>query len=801
MPLILPKHNLKQRDLLRDVRPASVRFFEQLGKVEYFAATAVCSAAGILVSPDVAVWGELIVVIVWLYHRWLHGRSVELPFKMPKYAGNLPDPKNSPPGAGRGKPGKSEGILYLGNLEDKDDPRYGEEIWLTNNDARTHMVYLGTTGSGKTEGLKAIVSNALTWGSGFVYVDGKADTDLWASLYAMARRFGRDDDILLLNYMTANAEGGATSNSMNPFSNGSASYLANMLVQLMPDAGGDNAMWKERAVALLFALLPALTWKRDNQNLLLDIGVIREYIELQPIIRLARDPNVPERIIKGLQGYLNTLPGYVDAAFDDEGNERPPSPDQPMYDLSVARQQHGYLSMQFTRALQSLADEYGYIFKVQLADIEMLDVVLNRRILIALIPALEKSGDEAANLGKIIAANLKGMMGMTLGNTVEGSWETAIGSKQTRSQSSFMTVFDEVGYYTAQGMAVMAAQARSLGFSLIFAAQDIPSMEKRVKQEAQSILGNCNLKIFGKLEDPTETKKFLSDHTPTSWILESNGMSAPTNTVSSLFMNMPFYDNRGTGGTANRPTVTYDHLREQREGEAHMFFAQWAIHVRVFFAAPEKVKALRVHRFLPVPTCTTSTMARERTITELVAHFKESGWKAATAAPNVPTAAEIAAIVKNWTATISAGHAPQEAGIVALAGLSKVEVKVSAKAGEAVAPTKAGGRTASAPAAATKGAAKTGKAPEALRTGDEYAINDMDSFGEAAPRAAQAAPRAATSVGGFKPTDRDLDVVTRPGDEDETFDLANIILPDDMALLLEQSARRLNEGLSEGKQA
>jgi hypothetical protein len=32
-----------------------------------------------------------------------------------------------------------------------------------------------------------------------------------------------------------------------------------------------------------------------------------------------------------------------------------------------------------------------------------------------------------------------------------------------------MTIFDEVGYYTtSQGMAVMAAQARSLGFSLGF---------------------------------------------------------------------------------------------------------------------------------------------------------------------------------------------------------------------------------------------------------------------------------------------------------------------------------------------
>ncbi len=93
---------------------------------------------------------------------------------------------------------------------------------------------------------------------------------------------------------------------------------------------------------------------------------------------------MPERVTHALNGYLHTLPGFVDAAFDDEGNERPPSPDQPMYDLQVARQQHGYLSMQFTRSLQMMADEYGYIFKAQLADVDVLDVVLNRRILVVL---------------------------------------------------------------------------------------------------------------------------------------------------------------------------------------------------------------------------------------------------------------------------------------------------------------------------------------------------------------------------------------------------------------------------------
>ncbi|MGE4351897.1 MAG: type IV secretion system DNA-binding domain-containing protein, partial [Bdellovibrionales bacterium] len=378
--VVLKKHYVNQRNLLRDARPASVRLKEYWNQTSSFAMVMIVFGIGTIAVDGMYLATDAMLLLTYFYARWvLLNTNAELPFKMPQAAAPLPDPHNQPPG--KNTPGKSEGILYLGNVNEADNPDHMRELWLTNNDARTHILFIGTTGSGKTEGLKSIVANSLTWGSGFVYVDGKADTDLWASLYALARRFGRDDDLLVLNYMTANSDNGAVSNTMNPFSNGSASYLTNMVVSLMPDAGGDNAMWKERAVALMGALMPALTWKRDKAGLLLDVSVLRDYIELPAIIRLSRDPALPERIVRGLQGYLRTLPGYIDAAFDDEGNERPPSSDQPMYDLQVARQQHGYLSMQFTRSLQSLADEYGYIFKAQLADVDVLDVVLNRRIL------------------------------------------------------------------------------------------------------------------------------------------------------------------------------------------------------------------------------------------------------------------------------------------------------------------------------------------------------------------------------------------------------------------------------------
>ncbi|MDX2027890.1 MAG: TraM recognition domain-containing protein [Alphaproteobacteria bacterium] len=809
MPILLSKHTVAQRTMLRDVRPVSVIFMEMIGKPDFIAMSAFgMSATFILASASIGGYADLIFLFLCLYFRWGIKRPIVLPFKLPRYA-NMADPNNPPPG--RSKGGKSDGILFIGNVSDAADDNFGRELWLTNTDARTHILYLGTTGSGKTEGLKSMVANALAWGSGFSYTDGKADTDLWASLYAMARRFGRDDDIFVLNYMTGNADDGATSNTMNPFSNGSASYLANMITSFMPDAGGDNAMWKERAVALMFALMPALTFKRDKQGLLLDVGVVRDYIELQPIIRLSRDPNLPERIVHGLQGYLNTLPGFVDAAFDDEGNERPPSPDQPMYDLQVARQQHGYLSMQFTRSLQSLADEYGYIFKAQLADIDVLDIVLNRRIVVVLIPALEKSGDEAANLGKIVAASLKGMMGATLGNTVEGSWESAIGSKQTHSASSFMTVFDEVGYYTAQGMAVMAAQARSLGFSLVFASQDLPSMEKRVKQEAKSIVGNCNLKILGRIEDPTDTKEFVQRHGGTSWVMETKGMTAPTNTVSSLFMNMPFYDERGAS-YQNRQRVDYDHLRGQREGEAHLLFGDWAVQARMFHAVPERVKALRVHRLLPVPGTTSSTAARERAMNELNARLKDPEWTAAGAGAAVTATPELAAMAKGIAVANAVKRSPVETGIMALASLAGTAAKPAEDAGTEKPAAKtppvaapSNGKSAAHAKPENGGIVEARVIPAnipeispaekaslrahlpPLLEGDQFAITETDY-------AASSSGKAPTSS--LSATEADLGTVMPRSASEDATDILATKLPDDVSAMLEESAKKLNKGLT-----
>jgi intracellular multiplication protein IcmO len=642
------KYQRDLKDFIRDTRTPYARFRETAE--DPFTAGMVMAVAGgfVYLTHFGQAIADFLGIAGALYFWWLTRRVYKAPLKLPAFARQKDMNEKSK---------KAAGILHLGNEKAGND-----ELWLNGKDAGTHILFLGTTGSGKTEGLKSLVSNALTWGSGFIYIDGKADTDLWASIYALARRFGRDDDLFVLNYLTGNSDLGSVSNTINPFTTGSSSYLTNLLVSLMDEAKGENAMWKGRAVALLGALMPVLTWRRENLGIPLDVKVILDSISLQSIIRLSRDQTVPDRVRNALSTtYLETLPGYIAAAFDDDGNEAPPGPNDPPRDMSTVSQQHNFLSMQFTRALQSLSGDYWHIFGNQVADVVMQDIVLNRRILVVLIPSLEKSADEAANLGKIVTASIKGMMGTTLGSSVEGDWSGVIDNKLSKSSSPFMTVFDEVGYYATAGMAVMAAQARSLGFSLIFASQDIPSMELRVREEARSITANCNLKIFGKLEESLDTQNFFEKTVGQTLVTETSGMSQSKSGGN-------YYD--GKNASLNlRAKAGWGDLRDQVEGEVHLTWQSKVIAGRLFYAAPKRVKAMRVHKLLGVQAPEMRTRSESAIIRKLAENLRNPAWTASVGGP-AEELPELTIMAEGFKLARNAKFDMKDCGTMAIAALA-----------------------------------------------------------------------------------------------------------------------------------
>ncbi len=583
------EHELSPQLLLRDTRTLGMKCADFFKDPANSAALILGFAAAVFFFPAVCEFLFLVSFCIFLYAVT---RRYKLPFRMPMRSA-APDYNDLSPGSN--KPQKARGITFFGNKKNTK-----EELWFNNDDMRTHVLIFGSTGSGKTVALTSIAFNSLVQGSGFLYVDGKGDNSLFANIFSMVRSMGREDDLLLINFMTGardivGPQERRLSNTMNPFCTGSSSMLSQLVVSLM-DSGsqsGDGDMWKGRAIVFVEALMKVLVYMRDQGKILLDANTIRNYFDLTRLeamgldkmfIRDNQEPvslaGAPDLILEPIMNYLATLPGFEKSKKGKQSGQ--------------VFEQHGFITMQLTRVFGSLADTYGHIIRTNLAEVDLKDVVLNRRILVVLLPALEKSPDELSNLGKVIIASLKAMMAAGLGDTVEGSYREIITRKPTNAPTPYMCILDEYGYYAVKGFAVVPAQARSLGFSVIFAGQDLPAFEKASKEEAASIGANTNIKICMKLEDPMQTWEFFQKTAGESYVTKVDSFQTNAQSMLNNYM-----DSR-SASSEKRARIDLLDLKEQTPGEAHIFFKSRIVRARLFYANPLPVERIRMNQFLKV---------------------------------------------------------------------------------------------------------------------------------------------------------------------------------------------------------
>lgn len=583
------QHEQDPRKLLRDTRTLGQRvvdFFKNPTNVTILLVGTGMSAFFISGLAD------LFFLIGIGFFVYAYTRKSSLPFRMPQRSSAI-DHNDLVPGTSKGR--KARGICLFGNQISN-----GEELWFSNEDMRTHCLIFGSTGSGKTEALVSLAFNSLVQGSGFIYVDGKGDNSLFAKIFSMARKMGREDDVLLINFMTGardivGPQEKRLSNTMNPFANGSSSMLAQLVVSLMDSSSNtpDGDMWKGRAIVFVEALMKVLVYMRDKGAILLDANSVRNYFELPRLESIVVDKqfprdnqepvslaDAPEVILEPIGNYLKNLPGYDRSK---KGKQ-----------VSQVLEQHGFITMQLTKVFGSLSDTYGHILRTNLAEVDLKDVVLNRRILVVLLPAFEKSPDELSNLGKIIVASLKSMLAAGLGEDVEGEYRDIVQRKPTNAPAPYLCVLDEYGYYAVPGFAVVPAQARSLGFSIIFAGQDLPAFQKASKEEALSIGANTNIKICMKLEDPLDTWDFFSKTAGESFVTKVDAFQTRPESMMNNYL-----DTR-SASSEKRARIDLLDLKEQREGEAHIFFKSRIVRARMFYADPKPVKRMRLNQFLKV---------------------------------------------------------------------------------------------------------------------------------------------------------------------------------------------------------
>ncbi|EKS9765552.1 conjugal transfer protein TrbC, partial [Salmonella enterica] len=155
----------------------------------------------------------------------------------------------------------ASGIFYVGYQRVRD---IGRELWLSMDDLTRHIMFFATTGGGKTETIFAWAINPLCWARGFTLVDGKAQNDTARTIWYLARRFGREDDVEVINFMNGGKSrseiilsGEKTrpqSNTWNPFCYSTEAFTAETMQSMLPQnvQGGE---WQSRAIAMNKALV------------------------------------------------------------------------------------------------------------------------------------------------------------------------------------------------------------------------------------------------------------------------------------------------------------------------------------------------------------------------------------------------------------------------------------------------------------------------------------------------------------------------------------------------------------------
>lgn len=533
--------------------------------------------------------------------------------------------------------------------------RASDDFWRDENGC---MVQKGIV-THNTEFLISLIYNNLIQCSGFIYVDGKGDAKTYRSAYSLLRAMGRDDDALVINFQTGakdiiGAQSSKMSNTLNICATGSSGMLAQTFMGLM--AVDKQDVWSERANSLIEALTKPLVFLRDQYKMPLDVSVVRNYFVLEWLEAMVLCfpyvyPGI-ELTLSGMKAYLDNLPGWTrDNALvrkwlietkkevakqkfsrsREDGGEGVPFNETDPRHVSALQQlcmkefdveefskalsngmmnakgevlqgqendtllQHGYITMQLVRSFNSLSDTYGYIMKAAQAEVDMTDVFLNRRALMVLLPALEKAPAELSSLGRVIVTTLRATMAIGLGAQIEGETIRIIDSRPTNAPTPFMCVLDEYGYYTVVGFSVVPAQARSLGFAVTFAGQDLPAFEKSSKEEAKTTLGNTNSKFCGKLEcvDTYEYFRKLAGEGSFST------MRHLSSEIPGVLGGMQFLDTK-TVDIERQARVSQEDLRGHGSGKWHFFFGNVIVHLNSFYANPRPVSMLRTNHFIGV---------------------------------------------------------------------------------------------------------------------------------------------------------------------------------------------------------
>jgi len=314
--------------------------------------------------------------------------------------------------------------------------------------------------------------------------------------------------------------------------------------------------------------------------------------------------DIEPALLYPLSAYLNETGGYDKSLAHNKQKTDEPA------------KQHSFVTMHFSAVFTQLGVSLGHIFKCEAGDIDMRDVVLNRRILVVNLPTLENSGETTAALGKIVVASLRNMMAQTLGVNLEGDFDEIVANKPSLAPTPFPVVFDEIGYYAVAGMDKMLAMGRGLGFMFYLGFQELPGLKARIGESVYSLLGNANLQILMKLQEGSETRQYVE---------RTAGESEVTQQTSYTATDSGGYRDAQHAEVRRVSRVDWKDLRGLIEGEAIVLFGNRRVYAKLFYAKIDPRGRLRLNRPVVLRPPAVDAIERAAARTATIRRLIESG--------------------------------------------------------------------------------------------------------------------------------------------------------------------------------
>lgn len=601
------RNRVMSRRMRQDARSASEQFAESVSSPTFAIVLGLMLALLTILAPVVAFITPIIFAAACFFIM-RRRRYDRLPLRLPaaitkaphwfdgmpawmRKALLLPDMKAPVTDYGSPLPGRTafapaRGGVFIGN-----ENTTGLELWQTPQDFLTHMLLLGTTGAGKTEALVSLFFSALSTGAGGAYTDAKASPKLAMQIFQLLRFLGRDDDFRIISYFTSqlvkpSGTPERISNTNNMFAFGPAELLTQLLTSLIPSSSGDNAIFSQNAETLASALMYPLVWRRDNLKHPLSISVIRAHLNLQKCVELATDAQMPESMRLPLMSFLTGVGWQRDKPLDGQPRSLP--------------EQFGYARGYFNLALAQLTDTYGHIHDTDTGEIDMADIITQRRVMVTMLPALQKSPEQLGMLGKIILSGQRNAAAVGLGARVEGTSADVLDNLPVDTNNIFLAVTDEYGAIPTPGYAEILTQGRGLGVGAIIASQDSSGIIKGDEHAYKQIVENTTQKLIMRVESAMDTWDLVAGVAGEQEIFRTQGMRLGGENPAS--MGISYRGSRDiTIEKASR--VVLQDFQEQVEGEFHLFSRGKLVRGKVFYSSPPlEGRQLRVHRMIPCRT-------------------------------------------------------------------------------------------------------------------------------------------------------------------------------------------------------